>query len=110
MSNQYPQQGGYPPPSGHKQQSNYYESIQGLAIVCAIACTLLTAPLLALETEEWARNLIIKFYGHDWEELGVFVWKALCFAFVFFITRAFVVAMIVAMGIGLAQRFPMLLI
>ncbi len=108
MSSQYPQQsGGYPRPPN---QSNYYSSIEGLAIVCAIACTLLTAPLLTVATDEWARALILKFYGHGLVDFGILVWKLLCFAFVFFLTRAFVVAMVVAMGVGLAQRFPMLLI
>ncbi len=101
-------QGGFPqrPP---QQSNNYYSSITGLAITCAIACTLLLAPWLANSTEGFARSLILDFYGKDFIDIGLFIWQILCFAFVFFVTRAFVVAMIVSLGIGLAQRFPMLM-
>lgn len=105
---QNPQQGGFPqgsPPTNN----NYYSSIQGLAVTCAIACTLLLAPWLANSTEGFAEKLIIDFYGHNFVDIGLFVWQLLCFSFVFFITRAFVVAAIVAFGVGLAQRFPMLM-
>ncbi|NOR70837.1 MAG: hypothetical protein GQ532_14285 [Methylomarinum sp.] len=95
--------------SSPQQNNNYYSSITGLAITCAIACTLLLAPWLANSTEGFARQLIFDFYGKDFIDIGLFIWQLLCFSFVFFITRAFVVAMIVSLGIGLAQRFPMLM-
>jgi hypothetical protein len=100
-------QGGYS--QGAPSSSSYYSSIQGLAITCAIACTLLAAPWLANNTEDFAEGLILNFYGQEFLDFGVFIWKALCFGFVFFITRAFIVAAIVAFGVGLAQRFPMLI-
>lgn len=88
--------------------NNYYASVKGLAITCAIICTLLAGPLLGHWTEEWITGLIEQIYGEEWIELGLPVWKGLCFAFVFFATRAFVVAAIVAGGVGLAQRLPLL--
>lgn len=110
MFNQYPnQQGGFPsqrPSGGH---NNYYSSIKGLAITCAIICTLLLGPLLGKWTEPYIMNLIIDIYGYEWVAEGVWIWKGLMLALIFFITRAFVVAAIVALGIGLAQRWPVLL-
>ena len=106
MHSQYPDHpSGYPQPS---RSNNYYSSIKGLAITCAIICTLLLGPLLGEATEDWITNQIISIYGYEWLDPGIFLWKALCWALVFFLTRAFVVAAIVAFGIGLAHRFPLL--
>lgn len=109
MFNQPDQGGGYsqtPRPNGAQ---NYYSSIQGLAITSALICTLLLGPLLGQWTEPYIAKLIAEIYGPEWLDPGLFVWKLLAIAFVFFITRAFVVAMIIAFGIGLAARYPLLI-
>ncbi len=99
----YPQ--GPPRPGG---PDNYYSSIKGLAITCAMICTLLMGPLLGEWTQAPVSRLIEDIYGWEWIEHGLFIWKGLCFALVFFLTRAFVVAAIVSLGIGILQRFPIL--
>ena len=101
--------GGYPQgPPRHGGPDNYYSSIKGLAITSAIICTLLMGPLLGKWTEPFITQLITDLYGYEWVRYGVFIWQGLMLALVFFLTRAFVVAAIVSLGIGILNRFPLL--
>ena len=108
FNNQQPHYQGQPAPN-KPPNNNYYQSIQGLAITCAIICTFLFGPLLGEWSAPFISDLITDIYGAQWIEGGLFIWKALCIALVFFLTRAFVVAAIVSFGIGIATRFPLLL-
>jgi hypothetical protein len=108
--NQNFQNGGYPQPP---TQSNYYQSIKGLSLVCAVISVLLAAPILAEVTEDFAREFILSYYGDfgkEYLEGGVILWKLLCTAIIFYLSRAFVTGLIVSLGIALAGRFPALIV
>lgn len=103
---QNPQQGGLP----QAKNNNYYESIQGLAIVLAIATTLIVAPYLNNLTADFIKSIFIENYGSDLAEFLCWVWEALVFGFTFFLARAYVTAAVITMGLWIAARIPAVII
>lgn len=88
--------------------NNYYTSIQGLAVTSAIICTLLLTPFLGRWTEAFIAELVTDLYGPEWSSWGVVIWKVLLGGLVFYTTRAFLLAALVAVSIAVIQRFPLL--
>jgi len=96
INNNYPQGGS--PRSG---------AIQNLAMVISIIATLVCAPLLGNFTENWASKIIIESYSAEYLEIGLFVWKALIYALVYYAAQAFLVGAIVSLLLAIASRLPM---
>ncbi len=106
----FPQQQGGLPQEQAPKSSNYYDSIQGLAMVLAIATTLILAPYLNNLTADFTRNLFITNYGAQMGEFLCLVWQALVFGFTYFLAKAYVTAGVVTLGLWLSSRIPALAI
>lgn len=107
----FPQQpdNGFPQQQPQKS-NNYYDSIQGLAMVLAIATTLVSAPYLNNFTADFVRELFISNYGAQMGDFLCMVWEALVYGFTYFLAKAYVTAAVVTIGLWLAARIPALAI
>lgn len=103
----FPQNGGVPQ-DPTPQNNNYYESIQGLAMVCAVATTLIAAPYLNNFTADFVYALFLENYGEGIARFLGFFWEALVYAFVFYLSKIYVVAAVTTIALWLAARIPAL--
>ncbi len=99
-----PQQNG----GGYPQQSdnNYHGSIEGLAIVCAIAATLIAAPYINNFTSEFVTNLFVQNYGEGLSTFLGYLWTGLVYGFTYFLARIYVYGAVTAVSLWVVSRLP----